>query len=419
MLELKPFGVKAYRFIMNPISKDARINILCGSVRSSKTFAMHPKLINLILHGPKGGIPLITGVSKETIWDNVLRDFADIVGPSNLQYNRMSGELTVFGRSIKVVGAKDEGSEKYILGKTVPWAYGDEIIQMPEGFFKQLLNRMSITGARFYGTTNPGPPTHYLYKEYITDKAKLESGMVRVYHFKLEDNPNIDDEYKTFIRSAYRGVYQLRYIEGKWVMAEGSIYKDCWDAEELVFDDETQPPQLLCERSVDRWIANDYGTDHPHIYLDVMDDGRDLWVVREYVWDSKEQYRQKTDKEYADDLVEFLNPEFGYPSAEACTIIIPPEAASFKAEVRTRGLSVLDADNEVLDGIRTTSSLMALRRIHIHKRCSKLIDNIPNYVWDEKASLRGVEQPLKKDDDPVDALRYAIKTKIKPWRLAA
>lgn len=421
MVKLRQFGEKAWSFIMNPIERDAKITFLEGSVRSSKTFTMHPKLLSLLQFGPTEGIPIITGVSKTTIYDNILRDLFEITGPGTYDYNRQTGDLNLYGRQLKVVGAKDEGSEKYILGKTIPWAYADEVVTMPEGFFRQLLLRLSPPGSRLYCTTNPGPPTHFLHKEFIQDKAKQESGMVRVIHFDLDDNPNLSEEYKTFIRSSYKGVYYQRYVLGLWVMAEGGIYKDCW-SDDLIFTDETVKPGLYDQRGyADRWICNDYGTDHPHVYYDMMDDGHTVWVVREWVWDSREQLQQKTDSQYADDLEEFLkgDPDRGIPDASHHEIIVPPEAASFKAELRNRGLWITDADNDVSDGIRLVSSMMSLKRVRVHESCTRLINGIRNYSWDGKAAKRGEEKPLKQDDDETDAFRYGLKTKIKPWRMAA
>lgn len=416
-MELKRFGEKAYNFIMTPISEDARITILEGAVRSSKTVCMIPKLLALVDHGPQG-MGLITGVSKDTIHDNVLRDLFEIVGESSYTYNRQSGDMCLFGKDIKVVGAKDEGSEKYIRGKTIAWAYGDEISLMPENFFKQLLNRLSVPGAKFYGTTNPDSPFHYLYREYITDPDKLARGMVKVLHFDLDDNPTLTDEYKHFIRYAYSGVFYQRAILGKWVVAEGAIYRDCW-SDDLLFDDESAPVNLYQGGYIERWIANDYGTDHPHVYLDMLDDGDTIWVVREYYWDSHKEYRQKTDSEYADDLQAFLEPELGLPIADDAQIILPPEAASFEAELLTRGIVTTNADNEVLDGIRVVSSMMKLKKLRVHRRCENLRREIATYCWDTKAGMRGEEKPIKKNDDAVDCLRYGVKTKTPFWRLAA
>ncbi len=42
--------------------------------------------------------------------------------------------------------------------------------------------------------------------------------------------------------------------------------------------------------------------------------------------------------------------------------------------------------------------------------CTNLIREIESYVWDPKSSEKGYDEPLKKDDHAVDALRYAITT---------
>ena len=115
MIEWGQWGQKSYDFIIRPVTEDARINILEGSVRSSKTVTMLPKWLNYIATGPKG-LLIMTGVTKETIYDNVLADMFDLIGEANYTYNKQSGELVVgrgkTARRIKVLGAKDEGSEK-------------------------------------------------------------------------------------------------------------------------------------------------------------------------------------------------------------------------------------------------------------------------------------------------------------------
>lgn len=410
-MEVSQFGAKAHRFISTPYSDDATITILDGSVRSSKTFSMIPKLLFKILpaQGHKG-TGLITGVSKDTIKRNILNDIFTFVGEGNYSYNKNTGELDLMGYPIQVIGAKDEGSEKYIRGGTFAWAYGDEISLMPESFFKQLLNRLSVPGARFYGTTNPDSPFHYLYVEYITDPERLASGMVNVIHFRLDDNPSLSRGYKQFIRKAYSGVFYLRYIEGRWVVAEGAIYKDCW-SDDLIFDE--LPHKLTSpEGYLERFVAIDYGTTNPMVFLDIVDDGKTLWVTKEYYWDSKKEGRQKTDSQYADDLLAFI------AGNNVSAIVLDPSAASFKAELRTRGLFVKDADNEVIDGIRMVSTMMNLRYVRIHRDCVKTIAEHQSYAWNEKRADKGIEEPVKANDHTCDALRYGVKTKIKPWRLA-
>ncbi len=144
---------------MRPPEDDWSINILEGAVRSGKTWSLHPKAIYCSCYNV-GGRKIFTGVSKQSIYNNVLDDLFDIVGTRNYNYNRSTGELRLFNSEWLVIGAKDEGSERYIRGLTVGVAICDEISLMPRSFFQMLLTRMSPPGARLYGTTNPDSPYH-------------------------------------------------------------------------------------------------------------------------------------------------------------------------------------------------------------------------------------------------------------------
>lgn len=407
-MEFGLFGQKMLNFITTPFELDARINILEGSVRSGKTVGMIPKWINYIKNGPPG-LLLMTGVSKETVFDNVLQDLFDTVGQGNYRYNSSSGLLRMFGRKIKVLGAKDEGSEKYLRGKTLAGAYCDELTLMPEKFYKQLLNRLSVRGAKLYATTNPDSPYHYLYTEYITDQQKLDSGMVKVYHFNLTDNPNLDDEYIEFIRNAYTGFWYLRMIEGKWVVAQGAIY-DMWDKELNTFDDSDLVPGF--KHLAQRYISIDYGAQNPTVFLDCWDDGDTVWILDEYYHDGRNT-KQKENSEYADDLIRFIGDQ------QPRFVIIDPSAAAFKVTLRNRGIRTKDADNEVLEGIRKTATMIAKRKLKVHrKNCPNFLKEVSSYVWDEKAIDRGVEQPLKSNDHCMDSARYLIHTVIRTRRIS-
>ena len=414
-MEYGQWGEKALDFIETPYYEDAFINILEGSVRSGKTVAMIPKWLTYIITAPPG-LLLMVGVSKDTVYDNVLSDLFDTLGENNYRYNRQSGDLLIYWsardgrhtRRVKVVGAKDEGSEKYIRGKTLAGAYCDELTLMPERFFKQLLNRLSVRGAKLYATTNPDSPAHYLYKEYITNETKLRNGLVKVIHFELDDNPNLGDEYKTNIRNSYSGVWFKRMILGIWVLAEGVIY-DMFDEEKHCFDDSVWTPTKKSECR--RFIACDYGTKNPMVFLDIYDDGDTIWIPDMYYWDSRKEQRQKTDAEYADDLEAMVGDE--YPDM----IVIDPSAASFKLECQGRGFRVKDADNSVNDGIRLVSKLLTQGKIKIHReRCAPMIEEFQGYAWDEKAVRNGKEQPIKQLDHACDAIRYYCKTMLPKWR---
>ena len=127
--------------------------------------------------------------SKNSIYMNVLHDLFNLVGKEHYDYNHTSGLLKVFGSDWMVMGAKDEGSEKFLRGSTIGVAICDEVVLMPKGFFQMLLTRLSPQGARLYGTTNPDSPKHWLKEEYIDDQVLERKGLIRVMNVTMEDNP--------------------------------------------------------------------------------------------------------------------------------------------------------------------------------------------------------------------------------------
>lgn len=409
MAPLLNYGPRLVRYARRPLSEDtAKINGLVGSVRSGKTWVNHGKIINGCKYDV-GGWRLITGQSKQSIYNNVLNDLFSLIGPRHYNYNSQTGIARIFGVPWLVMGANDLGSEKILRGLTVGIAVCDELVLMPEMFFDMLVTRMSPPGARLYFTTNPDNPRHWLKKK-IDDKNFRK--MLWLLNVTMDDNPNLTEEYKDLIKATMKGLFYQRFILGRWVAAEGAIYRDCWD-DVMIYD---ELPLGLRSTHADRYVSTDCGVVHAQVYGEFFDDGKNLWLDKEYFWDSNKQQKQKTDAEYADDLGKFMGQN------NWCQVIVPPEAASFRAECVNRGMWVTDADNKVKGaegGIKSVATAMAKRILRINRRCVNVLDGIPLYIWDPKASERGEEEPLKQDDDAMDMLRYGIHGKIAPWRLMA
>jgi phage terminase large subunit len=74
------------------------------------------------------------------------------------------------------------------------------------------------------------------------------------------------------------------------------------------------------------------------------------------------------------------------------------------------------ADNGVMDGIRTVSSLLGAGRLKVHASCTGLLSEFGVYAWDEKSAGKGDDKPVKLEDHSLDALRYALRTTEALWR---
>lgn len=319
-----------------------------------------------------------------------------------------------------IFGGRDESSQGLIQGITLAGLFCDEVALMPESFVNQATGRCSVPGAKMWFNCNPDSPLHWFLKEWIQKAAQKKMLFV---HFLMDDNPSLSEEVRERYRTMYTGVFFQRFIQGLWVMAQGAIYRDAW-GDDLLFDDEKLRWIYQNAHVMRRYITIDYGTVNPMVFLDVWDDGSDIWVVDEYYWDSQADGNfEKDNSQYADDLLEFVHrcPVDMWPTST----IIDPSAASFKTELRNRGLRMketvetINADNAVIEGIRNMNTLLTRRRIHIHKRCVNTIKEHQSYAWDTKALQQsGVEKPLKINDHSCDALRYFVSTVIRARRIA-
>lgn len=377
----------------------ARINIWEGAVRSGKSFASLIKFLDFIVNGPKGTFIAI-GKTNSTVKRNFVEPLFEMLGV-DVQYFAGKQEVTLYGRTIILIGANDERAEGKIRGNTYAGAYVDELTLIPESFFITLLARLSVDGAKLFGTTNPDSPFHWLKKNYIDREEDLD---LKVFSFLLEDNPSLSTSYKENLKKEFRGLWYKRFIEGKWVQAEGAIYD--------FFDEKIHCLDLYPDNAKYHICGVDYGTTNPTSFVLAgynPNNYPNVWIEKEYYWNSREKNRQKTDSEYSQDLIEFLK---GY---HVKAVVIDPSAASFKAECIKQGINnIMDAENEVLDGIRFMSKLLANGTLKISKNCKNLIKEIQTYVWDEKSMRLGIDRPVKVNDHAIDACRYLCFSYLRP-----
>ncbi|MBS5330588.1 PBSX family phage terminase large subunit [Limosilactobacillus oris] len=418
IFKFQPFSDKQVQILSwwtdNSPVKDADGIIADGAIRSGKTISMSLSFVMWAMNTFNGENFAMCGKTVGSFRRNVLSVLKLMLISRGYKYTdhktdnyveiMWKGKVNYF----YIFGGRDESSQDLIQGITLAGIFFDEVALMPESFVNQGTGRCSVEGSKYWFNCNPDGPMHWFNQEWIL-KAKEKN--ILYLHFIMDDNLSLAEKIKQRYKRYYIGVFYKRYIEGIWAMAEGAIF-DMWS--ELNEIAENNLPVGL-ENSARRYIAIDYGTTNATVFLDIYDDGNIAWVTREYYYDSKTKMKQKTDKEYADDLVKFIS-EGPHPVA----IILDPSAASFKAEMRSRGYRIKEADNEVLDGIRMTSTFIGQRKVRMVKEnCKRTIGDILSYVWDEKASQRGEEKPVKENDHGADALRYFVKTIIKPRRLAA
>lgn len=402
-----PLSPKQLEFVAN---SKAKWNLAHGPVRSGKTVGTVFAFLHDVDQCPDSQIMMI-GHTSGTIFRNVISLIIDqrppgIPDPLALfrpfcTWNKGERKLLFKDKRISTVGVGDAGSIGVIQGSTLSLVYCDEMTLYGEPIIDMIDTRLSNTYSRGYAAMNPSHPNHKL-KKWI-DEAEKGNPDYYAMQIMLEDNPYLEDSYKNRIKNSLSGIFYKRNYLGLWCLAEGAVF----DFFERNIHVVKRPP-----RAAEYFIAGiDYGTVNSFACTLIgintghaTQSGPMKWAEAEYVWDSKKKGRQKTNHEYAVDTAKFLEP-YG-PRA----VYVDPSAAAFKLELRRLGLHVVDAENDVTNGIAYMSSEMQQGNLFICESCPNLIREIESYVWDPKQAERGYDEPLKKDDHSVDSLRYPVYT---------
>ena len=369
-----------------------RWNFKGGATRSGKTYLDFRWIIPIRIRERigKDGLAVILGVTKSTIERNVLEPMRNLYGDMLVGTISSDNTAWIFGEKCYCLGAEKVSQVSKIRGASIKYCYGDEVADWSEEVFALLKSRLDKEYSCFDGTFNPQYPDHWL-KKFLDSNADIFSQT-----YTIDDNPFLPESFKENLKKEYEGtVYYDRYILGLWVRAEGLVYPMFGDG--CITQDTPD--------TGDHYISIDYGTLNPF--------SAGLWCVgkkcavriAEIYYSGREEKKQKTDEEYCD-MVERLA---GDKPIRA--VVVDPSAASFIEALRRRsGFKVRHADNDVLNGIRTTSDFLRDGRIKIHAGCKDAIREFGLYRWDEKAES---DRVVKENDHAMDEIRYMVMTVLK------
>ena len=408
VFKFKPFSRKQKQILTwwtkKSAVKDSDGIIADGAIRSGKTISMSLSFVMWSMFTFDNQSFGMAGKTIGSFRRNVLfwlklmlfargNNFKDHRADNLLEVSK--GSVTNF---FYIFGGKDERSQDLIQGITLAGMFFDEVALMPESFVNQATGRLSVDGSKMWFNCNPDGPYHWFKVNWID---KISDKNLIYLHFTMDDNLSLSERIKKRYRSIYSGVFYKRYILGLWTVAEGIIY-DMFDAAKHVYD---QVTDFMLD---DIYISIDYGTQNATVFL-LWRKGKDgIWYcTKEFYYSGRDEKKQKTDKEFADELEEFTK------DFKIKKIIVDPSAASFIAELKQRGFRIKRAKNDVIDGIRFVGSLLNEEKIQFSKECVNTLKEFNSYIWDVKATDRGEDKPVKTNDHAMDAVRYFCYTIIR------
>lgn len=284
-------------------------------------------------------------------------------------------------------------------------------------FLSTRLRNGVIPYQQLFGDCNPGPPSHWL-------KRRMDAGLTLRILSRHEDNPRLftsRGELTEFGRSYLARLDKLtgprkdRLRYGKWAAAEGMVY-DGWDDNVHLIDPFPIPREWRRIRVID------FGFIHPFVchWWAISPDGvmylyREIYRTRRTVSEHAAQIAQLSGGEYIEATVTDHDAEDRATLEQA--LGITTEAAD------KRVTSGIQAVQDRLTGLPGTGPRLFVFRGATVERDPALIDEetglslgptctaeeIDGYVWAKGAKGEDLkEAPVKKGDDGMDALRYAV-----------
>ncbi len=373
--------------------------VICdGAVRSGKTMCMSLSFVSWAFYKFNGCSFALCGKTIRSLKRNVVTPMLEMLKELGFQCCEKPSQnyldLSWNGKTNRFYyfGGKDESSASLIQGMTLCGVLFDEVALMPRSFVEQAVARCSVNGSKFWFNCNPDYPQHWFRVEWILGKKRKNALYM---HFTMDDNPSLSEKMKNRYSSLYSGAFYERFILGKWVSAHGCVYPFMNDN---MFVD---VPNCKFEKYA---VSCDYGTVNPASF-GLWGYTNNVWYrIDEYYYDSKKKGVQRTDEEHYSALEKLTQ------GRKIDCVVVDPSAASFIQTICRHGkFTVKPAVNNVIDGIRKTSTALKEGSIKICNCCSDSMREFGLYRWSES----GVDAPIKENDHAMDDIRYFVTTVAK------
>ena len=374
--------------------ENPKILICSGAKRAGKTFVLtFVFMAHVAKYLDKGYSFIMGGATQASIRRNILNDMELILG-RDIKLAK-DNHFELFGNKIYCFDGANSDAYKKVRGFTSYGAFLNEATTLHDTFVKECISRCSGEGARIYMDTNPENPTHTVKVDYVDkDGQRLEDGQlnIKAFQFTLYDNTFLNDEYiKSIEASTPTGMFFDRDILGKWVAAEGVVYKDF--NKDLHYINDISRIQFK-----KYFVGVDFGWEHFGSMVVVgkaIDDK--YYMLKEYA------YQHKDIEDWVDIAKEIVQ-QYGNINFY-CDHARP----DYINKLRVAKVKAIEAKKDVLEGISTVATLFKTNKLLIvEKEVKQFKNEIYNYVW-----KTGKDEPMKVNDDVLDSLRYAIYSDMK------
>lgn len=386
---------KQKEFCVAAVKGEIRYCAYIGGYGSGKTHAGCIAAINLCMMYP-GNRGVIASGTERQLADTCERQFFEQLRDNNLdgqivEHNRADRRLLLANGS-EVLFRSMEAWPR-LLSLNLGWFWIDEAATVdPEGF-KALMGRLRLRGPwPHVGLVTSNPDNGWL-REVFRDRAWTDD--VLLVSARTESNPYLPKGYAEGLRKAFKGNYAKRFLDGEFTPMEGRVYPD-FDFDRHVVRGFTPPPTWKRYRAIDFGFANPFVC----LFLAESPDGQ-IVLYDEYVASGRllSQHALEIKRRGGEQVFETTWADHD---------------AQDRAQLAAEGVETVAARKDLIAGIAEVvraigETVDGAPRLAIDARCRTTLEEIAGYRW-ESGGTR--EAPVKANDHCMDALRYAIYSRV-------
>jgi len=368
------------------VNSKSRINVAIGGAGSGKSYAIAQMIISKLYSADNVEIGVFrkTGPAlKNTIYKLMLELLDEYRGegkrPTYL-LNKTDMVISYGKNRIKFASIDDPAR---IMSSEFNVIFLEEGIEFSYDDFRKIMLRLRrrITGDhinQIFIACNPVDINSWV-------KTKLIDGIdyddVNVSYSTHKDNPWIDPTYKAELES-YTGAFRAIFTEGKWVASS-----------ELVYTDWKVIPGVNFREIEEITYGVDWGFNHKAALIA-------CYWKSEYkcIWEELLYKGGLTQHEFSEKVYRTIPGE-----DHSKYIFVDSAEQGLIKELYDMDLNVHNANKAVLDGISTVKQKL----IGVTESSKNLIREMRGYSWKKDKEGKILDEPVKSNDDLVDAGRYA------------
>lgn len=351
---------------------------------------------------------VILGNTKGTLQRNIIAPLQNIYGSMLVSDIRSDNTATLFGEECFCLGADKVNQVDRIRGSSIKYCYGDEVVTWHRDVFDMLKSRLDKEYSLFDGTCNPDNPNHWFYKFLKSDAD------IYLQEYRLRDNPFLSEVFIRNLMTEYRGTVLFdRYILGKWVMAEGLIYKPFADNPEKFMIDREELPKRFAYIG----IGHDFGgnkSNHAFAATGIGFDNHVYKLRAKSIPATGVSFVQLEEMFVA--FVESIIRDYGYPDGVYCD---SAEQTMINSYQQNTNYPIYNSiKHPINDRIRCTLLLLGSGRYHVVRgECEDLVKGMQEALWDSRSMEDKRLDDGTTDIDILDADEYSWEYQL--YRLTA